>query len=624
MTSVLRWRTGLLLAGLYAMLVLPAAAGAASYVPARLLAPPQSLDAHSAVLVWSKPEGYADINDYQVFMNGKLLGTAQENARQSSPAQPWVDAFYAEDRDGVHVRVQPHVFNVGGLKPATRYRFTVRAVLRKGGYSAHSAALTLSTPALAPVCDIRRHGAVGDGQTLNTGAIQDTINACPQGGTVRVPAGVFKSGAIFLKSNMTLEVAEGGTLLGSQSAADYPLARGYTLYEYSTTRRPPSLINALDPGSRRAGSFRNIRIIGRGTIDGNGFKRAEPASITGEAGISLPVYVASNNRKVLDDGILAADQVATALKNGVALATAYGQYRSSLMTLRGVENLYMAGLTLVNPAFHGVMVLESENVTANGLSVQTFDVNNGDGLEFGNSAHVMVFNSLFDTGDDCVNFAAGTGLAAEQQPPQRDAWIFNNYMRKGHGAVVLGSHTGAWIEDVVAEDNVVNLTWSGLRAKTNNLNGGGARRVLYRDNAHRDLQREPFVLTTEYSDPNALIDYAPARATGHFEDFTVQRNSVEYSARWQPTPVTQGGVLKVVNFNAILVQGDVKNRIYHDNVVFEDLLLIGASPVKIDGLRNGVLSNVTFRAWKGGGQPWEVSNAPGTRFQDIQLQPAAR
>ncbi len=622
MTSVLRWKFGLL-CGLLLALLMPAA-WAAGYVPAKLLAPPQSFDAHSGVLVWSKPEGYAEIKDYQVFMNGKLLGSAQENARQSSPAQPWVDAFYAEDREGVHVRVQPHVFNVSGLKPRTRYSFTVRAVLRDGRYSAHSPRLQLTTPALAPVCDIRQHGAVGDGKTLNTGAIQDTINACPQGGTVRVPAGVFKSGAIFLKSNMTLEVAEGGTLLGSESATDYPLARGYTLYEYSTTRRPPSLINALDEHARSAGTFRNIRIVGRGRIDGNGFKRAEPASITGEAGISLPVYVASNNRKVLDDGILAADQVAAAVKNGVAAGTAYGQYRSSLITLRGVENLYIAGLTLMNPAFHGVMVLESENATVNGLSVQTFDVNNGDGVEFGNSAHVMVFNSFFDTGDDCVNFAAGTGLAAEQQPPQRDAWIFNNFMRKGHGAVVLGSHTGAWIEDVVAEDNVINLTWSGLRAKTNNLNGGGARRVLYRDNAHRDLQREPFVLTTEYSDPNALIDYAPARQTGHFEDFSVQRNSVEYSARWQPTPVMQGGVLKTVDFNAILVLGDVKNRIYHENVVFEDLLLIGAAPIRIDGLRNGLLSGVTFRAWRGGGQPWELSHAPGTRMQDIRLQPAPR
>lgn len=55
------------------------------------------------------------------------------------------------------------------------------------------------------------------------------------------------------------------------------------------------------------------------------------------------------------------------------------------MTLRGVQNLYLAGLTIRNPAFHGVMVLESENITLNGLVHQTFDGNNADGVEFGNS-----------------------------------------------------------------------------------------------------------------------------------------------------------------------------------------------------------------------------------------------
>ena len=76
----------------------------------------------------------------------------------------------------------------------------------------------------------------------------------------------------------------------------------------------------------------------------------------------------------------------------------------------------------------------------------------------GNSEQITVFNSFFDTGDGCINFAAGTGEEAAKQEPQRGAWIFNNYTRRGHGMVVVGSHTGAWIEDILAEDNVANLT----------------------------------------------------------------------------------------------------------------------------------------------------------------------
>lgn len=59
------------------------------------------------------------------------------------------------------------------------------------------------------------------------------------------------------------------------------------------------------------------------------------------------------------------------------------------------------------------MALESENITLNGLVHQTFDGNNADGVEFGNSKNALVFNNFFDTGDDCVNFAAGFGKGAE-------------------------------------------------------------------------------------------------------------------------------------------------------------------------------------------------------------------
>ncbi|STR41108.1 exo-poly-alpha-D-galacturonosidase [Klebsiella michiganensis] len=91
--------------------------------------------------------------------------------------------------------------------------------------------------------------------------------------------GEFKTGALFLHSDMTLEIAAGATLLGSDDPAQYPLEKGYYLYPYSDhpqPRRPPSLINVLeadDKGESPAGTFRNIRIVGQGTIDGNGWTR---------------------------------------------------------------------------------------------------------------------------------------------------------------------------------------------------------------------------------------------------------------------------------------------------------------------------------------------------------------
>src|SRR5205823_7593159 len=125
----------------------------------------------------------------------------------------------------------------------------------------------------------------------------------------------------------------------------------------------------------------------------------------------------------------------------------------------------------------------------------TAGVNNADGIEFTHGDGLTVVNNLFDTGDDDMNFAAGLGAASANDPPTRHAFIANNYFRRGHGAVVEGSHTGAWIEDILAEDNVINGTDIALRMKTDPNNGGGSRRVLFRGKAVQDVHILAFRFT---------------------------------------------------------------------------------------------------------------------------------
>ena len=62
--------------------------------------------------------------------------------------------------------------------------------------------------------NIAERGAVGDGETLNTKAIQSVIDECAQngGGTILIPKGVFKSGSLFLKSGVNMELQEGAVL----------------------------------------------------------------------------------------------------------------------------------------------------------------------------------------------------------------------------------------------------------------------------------------------------------------------------------------------------------------------------------------------------------------------------
>lgn len=113
--------------------------------------------------------------------------------------------------------------------------------------------------------DVRSFGAVGDGVTKDTAAVQRAIDSCTKtGGRVVVPQGVFLIGSIWLKDNVELHLKEGATLLGSPDLGDYNAPDAYP-QNYGSVREGWSakhLILALE--------VRNVAITGKGVIDGNG------------------------------------------------------------------------------------------------------------------------------------------------------------------------------------------------------------------------------------------------------------------------------------------------------------------------------------------------------------------
>jgi polygalacturonase len=142
----------------------------------------------------------------------------------------------------------------------------------------------------ARVYNIRAYGAKGDKTTLDTAALQAAIDACTGdgGGTVLVPAGTFVIGTVELKSNVTLHIAAGGTLLGSADGKQYHAVDAIPLHGDTT-------LNDGNWALLFAVKATNVSIEGPGTIDGQGAQFHSPVRGTpppsGIGGNKRPYHV---------------------------------------------------------------------------------------------------------------------------------------------------------------------------------------------------------------------------------------------------------------------------------------------------------------------------------------------
>ncbi|MCR3760460.1 glycosyl hydrolase family 28 protein [Clostridium felsineum] len=479
-------------------------------------------------LIWDKPADYSNVASYDVYKDGKFVAnTTNLN------------------------------YTVTGLNPSTKYKFTIKAKLKDNTESKESKIVEQRTAKDAQIFDVTKYGAVGDGKTLNTDKIQAAINACTDGGIVVIPQGTFLSGALNLKSNMSLRID--GTLLGSDNPDDYAFTS--KRFPYYSTNNYMGLINAY---TENYGSISNVKVYGSGTVSGGSY----------------------NGGKLTTLG-----QIQTNLKGDKG--------RSDLITAKGVNGFYLGGLTLINPSEHTIFVSYSKKITVDGISAKTYGIHNADGIDIATSQHTNIFNSYFDNGDDCINLNAGYGQDAVNDPNSADSYlrIFDCTTKRGHGGVVFGSYTGAWIKDVSVEDCDFNGTNIGLRFKTSKEIGGGAKNVVVRDVTMENIVNDAISFDSNYG--LTQVD-KPAAVPGYFKNVNISNVTCKGAGGY--------GIWA----NALPSQ-------YNSNIQLNNINLDSCkNGASINYLKNSVFNNVTFT--NSGVNPWTSSNTTNVKYINCSPQ----
>lgn len=376
------------------------------------------------VLIWDKPEDYFDISRYDIFKNGEFIGSTRITN-----------------------------YTVRHLKPNTKYSFSLRSRDSKGQISKACNKIFVTTKSTGKYYNIVDYGAVGDSITLNTVAIQNAINDCTPGGTVVIPSGIYLSGALFLKSDMTLYVEKGGVLKGSTNITDYyPIIptrfEGWKVESYS------SLITAGTLDSSGKIYVRNLAIRGEGKISGGDSKL------------------------------------------GKAMTAARGvRSRGRLICLMNCQNVDIQGIKVEKTPCWTIHYTYCQNVSIHDVKIRS-TASNGDGIDPDSSIDSYIFNCSFSTGDDCIAIKSGKNPEGNiVGKPTENVWITNCNFIKGH-SLAIGSEMSGGVKNVLVRDCEIGNLLFGLQIKGSKDRGGYVENVVVKD---CDLLQIKIVSSIDYN-----------------------------------------------------------------------------------------------------------------------------
>ena len=292
---------------------------------------------------------------------------------------------------------------------------------------------------------ITEYGAVGDGRTLNTKAIQSAIDLCAsqEGGTIVIPEGVFLSGAIFLKQGVNLHIEEDGVLKGTVNPEDYPQI--FTRWEGEERVWTSAFINAFN--------ISDLKLTGEGLIDGSGDQWMD----------RFP-----RNTEELKVG------------------------RPRLIAIQNCSNVLVSGLSLKNQACWGLFILYSSDVVVENLIIRAeHNIISSDGIDVDSGERIRISGCDIDVNDDCIAIKSGKdedGLRVNR--PAEEILIENCRFRYGHGGVTMGSEMSGGIRNVEIRECIVEEdNWAPIRFKSQPSRGGVVENITYRDIELRNTKK---------------------------------------------------------------------------------------------------------------------------------------
>lgn len=312
--------------------------------------------------------------------------------------------------------------------------------------------------------DVTLYGAIGDGTTDNTQFFAEAIEECEQsgGGTVFVPAGIYCTGPIVLKSNMTLYVDAGAVIKFTDDFDAYPAVKtrwsGYECFGYS-----PLLFGS---------ELKNVTIKGEGCFDGQGKAWWE---INQQLRKNSTAYTSARTQEIARLNKEFMDPLET---NLVEWDSQF--LRPPLLQLIDCEHVTIEGVTLQNSPFWNTHLVYCNHVTVRGVTIKNpSDTPNGDGLDIDSCSNVRVSDSHFDVGDDCLVLKSGINEDGRRVgKPTENVVVSNCTMLHGHGGFVLGSENSGGIKNVTVSNCVFIGTDRGIRIKTNRERGAYVKNIL--------------------------------------------------------------------------------------------------------------------------------------------------